>query len=165
MVFCMQDAWRCRGGVSVHTPPYTSEASEVMVFQMQNAWRCRGGGSGHTPPYTSEYYRMGSQGDPTSAKANSCRSLGGRRGERDFAEMLSDGFRSAGKHLVKAPGLSTGTLVVRKGHAEAFTSVGSWGGVPFLLVAPCLCQLRDLFFSFLLACRVAALHTCRASVT
>ena len=80
-------------------------------------------------------------------------SLGGRRGERDFAEMLADGFRSAGKHLVKAPGLSTGTLVVRKGHAEAFTSVGSWGGVPFLLVAPCLCQLLvSKSFLLLLAC-------------
>ena len=96
---------------------------------------------------------MRPQGDPTSAKANSWRSLGGRRGERDFAEMLSDGFRSAGKHLVKAPGLSTGTLVVRKGHAEAFNSVGSWGSVPFLLVAPCLCQLLvSKSFLLLLAC-------------
>ena len=32
MVFHMQDAWRCHGGVSGHTPSYTSVASEVMVF-------------------------------------------------------------------------------------------------------------------------------------
>ena len=59
-----------------------------------------------------QYYGMGPQGDPTSATTNSLRSLGGRRGERDFVEMGSDGFRSAGKHHVKALGLSSSTLVV-----------------------------------------------------
>ena len=46
---------------------------------------------------------MGPQGDPTTAKANSWRSLGGRRGERDFVDMLSDDFRSVGKHPCEGP--------------------------------------------------------------
>ena len=118
-------------------------------------------GSTHTrPPLLLYFYNPKRGGCPHASIRNTWDARGSKSGCLQLKPSMPRAILKINHHLNAEALPSAG-----KGHAEAFTYVGSWGVVPFRLVAPCLCQLRDLFFSFLLACRVAALHTCRASVT
>ena len=83
---------------------------------------------------------MGPQGDPTSAKANLWRSLGGRRGEGDFDEMLAAGFKSGRNHNLGEPWSFCWQL--RAGYWFGFHNAGLAGTVKSKFARPGKKEIR-----------------------